>query len=56
MTGLLSPMSTLYLEIPPFIKIVPDNYQNLMGMFTRSLFAVVSLTVVIKLLRGKTPA
>lgn len=52
-TGLLSPISTLYLEIPPFTKIVPDNYQNLIGVFTQSLFAIVSLAVVVKLLRFK---
>lgn len=53
-TGLLSPISTLYLEIPSLTKIVPDNYQNLMGMFTQSSFAIVSLIIIIKLLRSKT--
>lgn len=49
-TGLLSPISTLYLEIPSFTKIIPDNYQNLIPVFTQSLFAIVSLIIVIKLL------
>ncbi|OGE33537.1 hypothetical protein A3D83_01035 [Candidatus Daviesbacteria bacterium RIFCSPHIGHO2_02_FULL_41_10] len=52
-TGLLSPISTLYLEIPSFTKIVPDIYQNYIGTMTQSFFAVVSLIIVIKLLRGK---
>ena len=50
-TGLLSPISTLYLEIPSFTKFVPDNYQNLNSVFTQSFFALVSLIIVIKLLR-----
>ena len=51
-TGLLSPISTLYLEIPSFTKIIPDNYQNSVGVLTQSLFAAASLIIVIKLLRG----
>lgn len=54
-TGLLSPLSTQYLEIPSFTAIVPDNYQSFIITFTRSLFALVSLIIVIKLLRSKTP-
>lgn len=52
-TGLLSPISTLYLEIPSFTKIIPDNYQNYVGTMTQSLSAVVCLIIVIQLLRGK---
>lgn len=54
-TGLLSPISTLYLEIPSFTKIIPDNYQNLVNPLTQSLFAIASLIIVIKLLRSKAP-
>ncbi len=52
-TGLLSPISTLYLEIPSFTKIFPDNYQSLINLFAQSSFAIVSLIMVIKLLRSK---
>lgn len=51
-TGLFSPISTLYLEIPSFTKIVPDNYQSLISMFTQFLFAVASLILVINLLKS----
>lgn len=52
-TGLLAPFSTLYLEIPPLTRIVPDNYQTLIGVFTQSLFAIISFITVIKLLLFK---
>lgn len=52
-TGLLSPISTIYLEIPSFIELVPGNYQNLIPTFTQSLFAIVSAIIVIKLLKSK---
>lgn len=52
-TGLLSPISTLYSEIPSFTKIVPENYQNLISTCTQSLFAIASMTLVIKLLVSK---
>lgn len=52
-TGLLSPISTLYLEIPSFTTIVPDNYQHLISMFTQYLLAAVFLIIAIKLLLSK---
>lgn len=52
-TGLLSPISTLYLEIPPFTEIIPDNYQYLVIPFIQILFALVCLIIGIKLLRNK---
>lgn len=52
-TGLLSPISNLYLEIPSFTKIVPENYQSLISTSTQSLFAIASMTLVIKLLMSK---
>lgn len=52
-TGLLSPISTTYLEIPSFTELIPYNYHNLIPTFTQSLFAVVSIIIVIKLLKSK---
>ncbi len=53
-TGLLSPISTLYLEIPSATNLIPDNYQSLIPIFTQSLFALACLIIVIRLLRPKT--
>lgn len=52
-TGLLSPFSTLYLEIPSFTEIIPDNYQAFIPVFTQSIIAIVSFIIVIRLLRSK---
>lgn len=52
-TGLLSPISTLYLEIPPFTEIIPDNYRYLIIPFTQILFAAASICMIIKLFRSK---
>lgn len=53
-TGLLSPISTLYLEIPSFTQLIPINYQHLTGLFTQLLFAAISIVITVKLLRNKT--
>lgn len=52
-TGLLSPISTLFLEIPSFTKIVPENYQSSIQIFTQLLFAITSAIIIIKLMREK---
>lgn len=52
-TGLLSPISTIYLEIPSFTELISYNYQSLIPAFIQSLFAIVSAIIVIKLLKSK---
>lgn len=49
-TGLFAPVSTLYLEIPPFTQLITENHIPLLQSITQFLFAISALLIVIKLI------